>query len=100
MGQNSRIPILVPKGKAPNNIKTREELLLVAGKTNGQYQEWVCSWRIEVAAGGLRPPQKPPCCTLWLSVSQLQPAARAQTEARQVRRKTSSKPLSHVGADV
>ena len=81
-------------------MKTREELLPTTGKANGQYWERVCSWRIEVALGGLRAQQKPPCYTLWLSVSQLQPAARAQIQAMQVRRKTSSEPLSNVGADV
>lgn len=60
---------------------------------NGQYWEWICSWRIEVGRSGLLGPQKPPCCTLWLFISQLQPAARAQTWARQVRRKASSEQL-------
>lgn len=68
-------------------MKTREELLLITDKANGQYWEHVCSWRIEVAPSGLHAPQKPPHCTLWLSVSQLQPAARAQIQARQVRKK-------------
>lgn len=77
MGQNNTTPILITKEKAPTIWKT-EELLFIAGKANGQYWEWLCSWRIEVAPSGPCAPQKPPWCTLWL---------RAQMQAMQVRRK-------------
>lgn len=86
--------ILIPKEKPPKNTKNREESLLITGKPNGQYWEWVCSWRIEVVPSGLCVPQNSPSCTLWLSVLQLQTAAGAQIQAKQVRRKTSSKTFS------
>lgn len=94
------MPILVPKENPPNSTKNREELLLVTGKANGQYWEWVCLWRVEVVPSGLCVSQNSRSCTLWLSVLQLQPAARAQIQAKQVRRKTSSETFSDGSADV
>lgn len=58
MGQNNTRPILINKGKSTNNIENREEFLFLTDKADGQYWEWLFSWRIEVAPSGPCAPQK------------------------------------------